>query len=41
MSETKRYLKGNLVEVESIAHVVVGAHSLWVVVEHDGFIAEL
>ena len=30
-------LERDLVKVEAVAHVVVGAHCLWVVVHHDGF----
>lgn len=35
------YLKRDLIEVEAVAHVVVCADSLWVIVHHDGFIAHL
>ena len=33
-------LEGDLVEVEPVAHVVVGGDGLGVVVEHDGLLAE-
>lgn len=35
------HLKGDLVEVESVTHVIVGADRLWVVVHHDGLIPHL
>ena len=32
-------LEGEFVEIEAVAHVVVGADGLWVVVDHDGLVA--
>ena len=28
-------LEGELVEIKTVAHVVVGRHCLWVIVDHD------
>lgn len=41
LQKTNTYLKRNLLKVESIAHVIVCADSLWVVVDHDGFATHL
>lgn len=35
------HLKGDLVEVETVTHVVVRTHSLWVVVHHYGLVPHL
>lgn len=37
----KRYLKGDLVKVEAVTHVVVCTDRLRIVVHHDGFITHL
>lgn len=35
------HLKGDLIEVEPVTHVVVRTHSLWVVVHHYGLVPHL
>ena len=41
VDDVEHTLKGQFVEVEAVAHVVVGGHGLRVVVYHDGLIAQL
>lgn len=41
VSVEKKYLKGDLIKVEAVTHVVVRTDRLWIVVHHDGFITHL
>ena len=41
IDDIKHTFEGEFVEVETVAHVVVGRYSLGVVVDHDGLVAQL